>query len=304
MKKTLIKLLILLLIPVVVISVLNFKDDYSAEKAFWRINKQYLKIARDPGAIPDASFDLLIQRYENFLKRYQGSHLESMAEIFKGRVYVLKKDYNTAREIFEEVVDKYPNDARAATIAFKHINQIYAVEKDFDNIVKTYERIRERYPVSESGIRAPLDIARIYALQKKDKMKVDAIKAAVPYYNELMKSNPGLGAELLIMNFLSEAHFALGQWEKGVDILRDTLIKFPDPKYMSIQRVKRVVSIINAVSVGKLKNFDRPVEIYAEFIEKYPDHPFRKLFEKIIEKMRLLKGKVGNSSIGISELKK
>ncbi|MBU1997232.1 MAG: hypothetical protein KKF78_08765, partial [Candidatus Omnitrophica bacterium] len=148
------------------------------------------------------------------------------------------------------------------------------------------EQIKNNYPLTELGIRAPLDIARLYAVRKEELRKIAAVKAALSYYNDLLKRDMHPLAKMMIMRFQSECYFALGMWKEGVDTLKDMLIGFPETEYLSVARARWIISTINAMSAGRLKNYDRPVEIYSEFIQKYPEHPYRQVFEQVIVKMK------------------
>ena len=291
MKKMLIILLVILLAPVLVVGILDRNDDYSAERALWKLNKDYHAVAKDPKAAPQASFDGLAAKYDKLVKKYNTSKIIPIAKIYYGRVYAISGDYKKARQVFEKVINDNSNNMMMVTMAYKHIIQTYAAEQDFENIVKIYEQIKKKYPLSEIGVRAPLDIARMYAVRKEEVKKVAAINAALYYYNGLLKKDMHPVAKMMIMRFQSECYFSLGKWESGINTLKDLLIKFPETKYLSVKRARWIISTINAMSAGRLKNYDKPVEIYSEFIEKYPEHPYRVVFEKVITKMKEAKAK-------------
>jgi len=177
------------------------------------------------------------------------------------------------------------------SMAYKHIIQTFAAEEDFVNVVKIYEEIKKNYPLTEIGIRAPLDIARMYAVRKEELRKTAAINSALTYYKELLKKDMEPIAKMMIMRFESECYFALGMWKEGVDTLRDILIGFPETEYLTVARARWLISTINAMSAGRLKNYDRPVEIYSEFVQKYPEHPYRQVFEQVIAKIKEAKAK-------------
>ena len=291
MKKALLIFLVILLLPVLVIGVINRNDDYSAERSLWKLNKQYHEIAKDPKAAPPASFDGLIAKYGKFVKRYNASKVVPIARIYIGRVYAVRGDYKAARKVFEEVIGENANNMIMISMAYKHIIQTFAAEEDFVNVVKIYEEIKKNYPLTEIGIRAPLDIARMYAVRKEELRKTAAINSALTYYKELLKKDMEPIAKMMIMRFESECYFALGMWKEGVDTLRDILIGFPETEYLTVARARWLISTINAMSAGRLKNYDRPVEIYSEFVQKYPEHPYRQAFEQVIAKIKEAKVK-------------
>lgn len=286
MKKTLVILLVILLAPVLIFGIIDRNDDYSAEKSLWKLNKDYQEVAKDPKAAPPASFDQLANKYEKLMKRYSTSKIIPIAKVYYGRVYAVRGDYGKARQVFEEIIRENSDNMIMITMAFRHIIQTYAAEEDFKNVVNTYERIKKEYPISEIGIRAPLDIARMYAVRKEEIKKNAAISAALDYYKGLLAQEMHPTAKMMVMRFQSECYFSLGDWDSGIDTLRDLLIDFPEVEYLSVERARWIISTINAMSAGRLKDYDRPVAIYTEFVEKYPEHPYRKVFEQVIIKIK------------------
>ncbi len=291
MKKTLIIFLVILLAPVLIVGVIDRNDDYSAEKALWKLNKDYQEVAKDPKAAPQASFDQLANKYEKLIKRYDTSKIIPIAKIYYGRVFAVSGDYDKARDVFEEVVSENSKNMIMITMAYRHIIQTFAAEEDFKSVVNTYEEIKNKYPVTEIGIRAPLDIARMYAVRKQEVKKIAAINAALNYYNDLLSKEMHPVAKMMVMRFQSECYFSLGKWNSGINTLKDLLIDFPEVEYLSVKRARWIISTINAMCVGRLKDFDRPVAIYTEFVEKYPEHPYRKVFDQVILKMKEAKVK-------------
>lgn len=71
-------------------------------------------------------------------------------------------------------------------------------------------------------------------------------------------------------------------------------MKFPDPQILTPQVMENIVKSINAISMTSLKDFDRPIKIYSDFIEKYPNHPYTPTLKIIIEKFKILKAQKVN----------
>ena len=162
MKKTLLILTVILGCVFILFSVLGRKGEYLAEKKFWKINKKFVEISRDPKAVPEASFEAILRDYEKFIKKFPHSKLVPLAYIYEGQVYLIKKDYDKSRIKFEEITKKYADKPGICVRAVSEISRTYALEEDWDNLLSTYQRIVRDYPLTGLGFQTPITIAQFY----------------------------------------------------------------------------------------------------------------------------------------------
>ena len=106
MKKTLFIYLAILLGLFVILSVFDKRSNYIVEKKIWKIYQQQLDIAKDPSVIPDRSFEKVINGYKDIIQNHPKSYLVPGLQIHVGEMYILRKDYERARTVFYEIIQR------------------------------------------------------------------------------------------------------------------------------------------------------------------------------------------------------
>ncbi len=129
----------------ILLSLADTRGEYAAEKALWKINKKFNKAVRDPRSYPDIYFAQLVSDYERFEKRFASTSLVPSARIYSGRIYMVRKDYPKARELFESVLHQYPDHRQLNLEALIAIERTYELEGDEKNALKTYKKIIRDY---------------------------------------------------------------------------------------------------------------------------------------------------------------
>ncbi|WP_240839632.1 tetratricopeptide repeat protein [Acidaminobacter sp. JC074] len=106
-------------------------------------------------------YDEMLESYE-----YIFDHLDktvfaddALAEI--GVHYLLtEKDYDKAREIFRQVIKKYP-ETNAVNNAYNWIAWSYLQEKDYEHALTAYEELKDKFPTNRFGRNAVPNIKKI-----------------------------------------------------------------------------------------------------------------------------------------------
>ena len=294
MKKILLYLSGALIIIYVLLNFIDFHSEYKSERALWIINKQFFNLAKDPKAIPDATFNTLIKDYESYGKKYSYSKLVPASEIFLGRVYAIKENYVKAREIYEETFKKNRSNADIAVQALVEIGQTYAAQKDEANLLNTYERILKDYPLTNLGIHIPILKAKLYSQNNHYKQAMQSLDEAIEYYKNLIAKHPNSQVEVISLRLLGISYMDKKEWEAGVKTFCDLLLKYPDTQ--NPKNIESIVKTINTISIMQLKNFNIPMDFYNKFITTHPNHPFNKQFTEILNKIIELKEKTTQST--------
>ena len=75
----------------------------------------------------------------------------------------------------------------------------------------------------------------------------------------------------------------------GGKFLGKIAAKYGRPEHMNIRTLDIILKTINTVSVYQLKDYELPRQIYQDIITKYPDHPWKDYFQKMINTLSTLK---------------
>lgn len=293
MKKTLIILISALFLVYALFSFWDYNSDYLAEKTLWKINQQYMPYLKEPSVVPKATFTDMIQEYEKFIIRFPDSRLVPLTQVLIGRVYMAKEEYVTAREKFEDIIRQYSSREQICVESLLEITQTYILEKDSVNVLRMYERLIAEYPLTEAGLQSPLLIAKFFAEQKDASKAQEAFNDALIYYKKLASDNPNTLVEFNALRLTANCYAAQKQWKKAVMTFGDILLKFPGEP-MNVVKAKKIVRSINNISIYEMKDYDLPISIYKQFIEKYTQHPLNGTYEAMIRSLESLKEKIDN----------
>ena len=110
MRNTIITYLAILAGVFAVFSLLDRKGDYVIEKKLWKIHREYADMTKDPSVIPDYKFNEIADRYQKIINNYPNSRLVKGIYILIGRIHMIKEDYETAREKYNIIIEKYPGN--------------------------------------------------------------------------------------------------------------------------------------------------------------------------------------------------
>jgi len=291
MKKTLQICVVILVGIFVLLTVLDYKGEYASQKELWKINKYFVEIAQDPNAAPSASFDKAAAQFNSYLKKFPNSSSTPIAHILLGRAHLLKKDYNKAREIYEEIVVKYKDRPEIAVQAVAEIGRSYADQGDIDGVMRVYDRIVADFPLTDLGLRTPLLKAKYYFDHNELQKASEAFSSAIVYYKQLIVKHPDSDIEYSALRLIASCYLAQERWEEAINVFSEMLLDFADPRYLNAQRAQTALNTINTISIVKLENYDLPIGIYQKFITKYPEHPITPTLEGMIKSFEVLKQK-------------
>lgn len=291
MKKRIIIYSGILISVFIVLSLFDIRGEYAAEKTMWRINRDFGRMVKDPDSIPEAEFKSVIKKYLEFKNKYSYSTLAPVAHMLAARVCLLKKDYVKAREIYEEIAKTYKNNPDVCAQAIFEIGESYNREGNFQNMIVALKRLIKEYPLTELGFQAPITLADFFMKKGDVELGYQYLNEAVLRYNALILKNKDPEIIFNAKRSVVICYMALKRWNNAIETLGEILMSFPETKYLNAQRADKIISSINMIAVTKLKNYDLPIGIYQEFINKYPKHPYRGVLEAMIKSLNLLKKK-------------
>jgi outer membrane protein assembly factor BamD len=183
------------------------EDFDSAVDSMFKIAKLFLEGEKRKvfGVPVGASMQRAEAMFEGIVKNAPFSKLAPLAQFNAGQALEKQGDYPKAIEAYQAVYTKYPNDPVAADALYQvgYVRAREAREGSYDPATnrkarEAFEDFIARYPNSEKMAQArenikalegginknTLDIAKFYDKTKK-------FKAAVIYYNDVIKGQPG-----------------------------------------------------------------------------------------------------------------
>lgn len=140
MKKIIFILIAVLAGFFVLLSVLTPPGEYSAEKSFWKITKDFSRKAAAGQTLSPGDAQFLTDRIKGFITRYPKSQLIPHAKILVVDVHTAAGDYTTARQDYAKVIQSYPDRPEIVEIAMVKIMNSFYQEKGKSNAVLTEDQ--------------------------------------------------------------------------------------------------------------------------------------------------------------------
>ncbi len=277
----------------VVLSLLDMKGEYAVEQILWKADKRLAECARSPEVIPDKVFEQIAAQYQKVIKNYPKSTLVPTAHVFLGRVYIVKKDYDTARQKLNEAIAKFPGNAAVGADALAMIGSSYEVQGNWTEALNAYNKLRQEYPLTDFGLNIPFYVAAYYEKNGHAQNAQNALDEAIGYYLKLSTENPNSTTGLKSLKLLSNCYIAQKNWVEAVNVLAKIIAQYPTPEI-----AVSAIDTINAIAVSQLKDYDMAIGIYRRLVDSNPNHPLGKMLKKTIEALEERKNKKAASNKG------
>jgi len=286
MKKLLLTLGCILLVIYAVLTALSWGDGYRSERKLWRLNHEFSYLATHNDSTPDFAFEQMARKYRAFIQQSPSAIFAARGQMMLGNLYAVRKDYPHARDEYQKAVG---SDDEISAQAQMSTAKTYELENNWQQAHDTYQQIVKDYPTTNTGFFVSMYLA------KHD----DSYDSALTFYQNLANQHPKSTLEYNALRMIALCQLNQHDWQATVQTMRDMILKYP--KAMAI---KEAVNTINLLTVTRLHDYDMGIQIYQQFIQKYPDHPADPLLQKMIKDLQLLKSKNLNIRFGQAPLPK
>jgi TolA-binding protein len=284
MKKILLILTSILLSIYILLSLISLGDGYHAERSLWKIDLKLNYIAAHNESTPDFTIDQLAHTYRDFINKYSKTIYAKQAELMLGNLYALRKNYSQARLEYQKAVcpDKDLSAQAEVTIA-----KTYELENNNAEALKIYKNVIQNYPLTSSGFFLPIYLTN-HLLPSEDQMEYvnAAYYNALVFYRKIAAEHPKSKLEFNALRMVAVCQLNQKDYEGTVKTMGQIILKYPVGKAL-----QEGVNGINVLCVTKLHNYDMAINIYSQFIQKYPGHSADPLLKKMIKDLQVLKDK-------------
>lgn len=239
-------------------------DQYAIEKRYWRVRKQAEKIFRNPHASPPKELEKVVGLLNDFIKKYPKSNLSLQAEFNISRLYIVKEEYEQARDYLRKLLDKY-RDSKIATEIIFLIGNSYELEDNWDSALNNYKKIMRDYPVTFRGLDIPIYIAQHYKVKFQPDKMIAAFKEAIAHYRALADKYPNLPVAYTADSLIAQSYIALKDWNNAIVSLNYVIDKHKDRF-----NVDRMLLEMSLIYIRELKNMAKAKEALERLIKDYP----------------------------------
>ena len=260
--------------------------NYAAEKHFWRLQKQFNKIAQDPRAAPEEAFNKLTEGYRTLYKTYPRAELAPNMLMQVGMVYALQENYEGAMDSFARVIKQHSDNREIAAQALLNIGKTYEIQKNIQAALQTYRQVVDTYPLTDVGMNTPLFIANLYRAIDEPEEERKAYDEAVVFYKKVALEQPRSRLEFDALRLLSTVYLAQEKWQQALDVLEEVLLKYPSPAYLNAKRANLLLKTVSLVAVNKLEDPAAAIKIFRNFMEKNDGHPISSYLDGLIGSLK------------------
>ena len=249
--------------------------EYQSERYLYRAAKLARHIIMAPDAVPPQEFNNALKAYTVIFEKYPDTLSAKRARIGMGALYLAKKENVKAREVFKKAIEFYPDDKAICIEARFAIAKSYENEDLWDNALIEYKGMIRDYPDTDMGLSLPVYIARHYE-KEKDAIGADnAYREAIAHYKAFAEKNPDTMLGYKAREFIVTCYLKKEDWEEAVNSMEKMVMDYP-----MARTVPASMRLVSDISINKLKDPGKAIEIFHKFLSTHPRHPAKEFIQK------------------------
>ncbi len=276
------KALVLLIVCVVMLT--GCSQQYSAERAFYQASKYSSDIFKDPKNIPPYKFGKAIEIFQSVINKYPQTD-QAVESYFKiGDLYVLEEKYPEALVQFRKILGQYPDKRDVLARAIMSVGGCYEKQGDWDNTYKYMREAFDKFPDVPGTLSIPEGILTYY-MNKKDKAGQEkAYAQAIKDYQGLIAKYPASQLAYSATNMLAEVYMRGEDWADVLATINGLVKNYPQ----SPDAPTWLMTMAATYEV-KLNDKVKAREYYQMVKDKYSSSPWAKEADKRLESLGLAK---------------
>ncbi|MBI4846018.1 MAG: tetratricopeptide repeat protein [Candidatus Omnitrophica bacterium] len=250
-----------------VIFIAGCSSEYQMERLVWQANKAAEIVFMTDGAVSPYEFDKAILFQEKIIKNAPESEYGLNARFAIAKLYVVKKSFDKAREVYDKILESFPEKHDICALALFSKGQVFELEGNWTQALIIFNEIISNYSKTRQGVIVPLYIARYYVKNKDQQAAAAAYNSARSYYKSVAKEYQRAKAGLLAENLIIRTFIEEGNWKSAVDYIEEL-----DTKYKL--GVDTLV-ILAQIYKNKLNDMEKALKILDRISKEFPD--FKKI---------------------------
>ncbi len=186
-------------------------------------------------------FQLAQQYFDEALKLSQEKGILS-DDVYLGmaNLYTETKDYQKARDAYNQLIERFPNSHRLAEAYLGKANTHYLLE-DYENAIKTYRTIINKFSANnnyqETLEKAYFGLAWSY-------LKIGNIDLSVETFKTIKDQSENKTVKISALTQIADAYQDVGQLEKAIDIYDQILRDYSDSPYTDYAQYRQGIALL------------------------------------------------------------
>lgn len=257
-------------------------DPYVIERQYWYLQKKAKKIFVNPEATPNRQVNKIVRELNNFAKKYPNSTLEVSAEFSIASIFIVKKEYASARKQLQLMLNKYKNAPNICSEAVFLMGNTYELDGKWELALANYKRVMDKYPATKRGLDTPLYIAQYYKTKYQPDKMIEAFRNAAVHYDAISQSNPDTSLGYSTALLAVQAKLATKDIQGGIVTFNSIITNYKDTAMQASALMNIALIYISAKDNAQAK------KTLNRLINNYPKSKIlgnaKKLLEEINEK--------------------
>ena len=260
----------------------EFTDKYPKSKAAPAAMFKIAAIYRDILKKPDKARIF----YERLADKYPDNEYGKDSHFKIGGLSILEGDIEAACKEFENIQKKYPDDIAMNAAAAFAIASGYKKAENWKRALIEYKELIKKYPKTIEAMRTPLIIANYYKKEGNPAEAEKYFKTALDMYEGIISENPRKQVAVIAHEFLARAFIMQEKWGNAIASFNTLMKKYP-------KHPRAASALFNKAFIYEngIKDTDKAIKIYLEFVKVYPRHELASTAKHIIRKLSVVKDK-------------
>jgi len=254
------------------------QDQYLIEKDYWQVRKQAESIFRNPPGSPPNELERVINQLNKFIQKYPKNILALQAEFNIAGLYIVKQEYDKARQHLNSMISKY-NQPEIRSESVFLIGNSYQLQDRWEQALEQYKKIIAEYPLTIRGLDIPVYIAQYYKSKFQPDKMMNAFQEAIAHYSSLAEKYPGSPLAFKSYTLISSCYGAMKNWEEAVKALNTLVEKFKGKVDTDV-----VLMDIALIYKRELKDTAKAKEALEKLIKEYPKSRLVKTARTLLER--------------------
>ncbi len=218
----------------------------------------------------DKEFEQSFTDYNYFFERYPRHALAGKTAVHVGLLYAGRKEFAKAREWYDKAITQYFQKDLSGVADIKLlIGKSYQDEEFWEQAEKVYSEIETKYPITAAALQVPFMKFMHYDKIGQPEIGNKVLDEAIVHYKKLMATeNRRSKMARYAEQFTISAYAQKKDWNQllaGVDqALQKETVKEKRGRWLFLKAL---------ITENNLKDRERALTLYQDFLAQYPGHP-------------------------------
>ncbi|MBI4115667.1 MAG: tetratricopeptide repeat protein [Candidatus Omnitrophica bacterium] len=217
----------------------------------------------------NGKFEDGLRLYRRFFRTYPSHPFVGKSRVRIGLMYLAKRDFARSRWWLNKAIsENFAKDNAAIGDLKLLIGRAFQEEGLWAEAQKVYDEIGKEHPTTVASLQVPFMVSLYYEQQNQPEKVEEILDEAIKQYELIEKEHPGTRLAKQARRFMYNAFAKKGDWDKFLANVDQDIV---NEKNSVIQG--RWLLLKGLIAENRLKDKEKAVTLYQDFLQKHPEHP-------------------------------